>query len=137
MKNKSLAIKVNSIEQSRIASYAIACVLDSDIKHLKRYYSEIGADWKAGAIIYIDNGGNYVSEYTLDYLRSLKGVRIFEFSELDKAIKYLEAEKVVEVVLNKQYKAVITKECVEVGCQSFTHEAVLRVAEAINSLKDD
>jgi len=49
-------------------------------------------------------------------------------------IEAVKKKREVSVKLNSEYSAIVTKENVKVGCQTFTHEVILEVAEAIKKL---
>ena len=44
------------------------------------------------------------------------------------------AEKPTEVLLNNDYTAKVTKEGVKVGCQTFSHDAIIKLYEASQNI---
>jgi hypothetical protein len=116
-------------------------------KFLQDFCNQNGIYWGGGEN-FIDGGirsygkdyhlfvdDNYRHGLVLTYgpstVSGTKYVDTLEFMETVKKTKFIAVE------LNESYTAVVTKKNVKVGCQTFTHEAILAVAEAIKKLTRD
>jgi hypothetical protein len=100
--------------------------LGSEEKYNDRGIQRYGKDYHL--FLKVDGEGDRYLAYGPDTIPDTKYVNTLEFME---AVK---KNKSITVELNKSYIAVVTEENVKVGCQTFTHEVILAVAEAIKKL---
>lgn len=71
----------------------------------------------------------YCCQYGYEYAELVTLDDLYDTQFLDKILK-----KTITVKLNSEYSAIVSKDGVEVGCQKFTHNALLELAEAIKNI---
>ena len=90
-----------------------------------------GEEWELCVCIHIKRG---VIDDDYEHSCWCKDKSRYEFEEIPQLLKDLYSYNTITVKLNDKYSAEITKDVVKVGCQTFPHDIILKVADAIKEV---
>lgn len=129
--NTDVRIRVNSNAEKLAALEILSAVYDQPVEPGSRRLALDGI--KTGC--YYVSGGEYIgigicSDCISGYTGSGDN-KTFNFSEIDKAIKFIKEKKEIEVKLNDEYTAKVSKTEIRVGRQIFP----ISILEGLNDAR--
>lgn len=126
---KTFVIICKNITERSIAMHSCSRILNAPIDQstLEDEWSE--SDFKKWPSIRVGNA--FISAY--DSNQGCEGNEIVKFAKLADFLSSF--KKQIEIKLNDEYTAVVNKNFVQVGCQTFPLEKIEEVYEAIQTLK--
>lgn len=128
---KIVKIKVNNASEKLAALYFLSAKMNFPIS--KNVLSSITSEsYDTMTYPYVFCDGMYITASCINMVCDI----VIPFSELYRYDEILEKENEITIPLNSTHNAIVSKDNVTVGCQTFSHEAIEKLYNAVQKFKD-
>ena len=130
--NKLVAVKINNQSEKLAALYHLSAVTGFPIRPKVLQETLEGISVTHYPYVYIR--GDEVTANTGRFDSITEPKTILEFTDLNKFAEVAFIAESYKVKLNSEYSAIVEKDTVKVGCQTFPYSAILEIVAAHDKL---